>query len=138
MKTNLLAVLIMSVVLQTAPGQEPSRETMLAVKPVIAKGIDYDSPATLAEADRCKVVLRHDGKGWDLLDGNNTILRSFRDTNGDRVADLWIFYKAGRERYREVATGKNHRVDLGIGTESASQIRVIYREGILPYRLIDD
>ena len=49
--------------------------------------------------------------GWIVRDGNGRILRSFVDTNGDNVVDLWCYYQGGIEVYRDIDRNFNGKPD---------------------------
>jgi hypothetical protein len=88
---------------------------MLAVKPNAA-AIDYDQP-TDAEIQACRVVLEP-GEAWTLLDGDLVLLRRFVDKNHDGVVDLWAYYKAGNEVYRDVDTDYDGKIDHSEGVDN--------------------
>ncbi len=88
----------------TAPAAPPSVEDALKLEPR-HKGVAFDRP----QADELEGASIKQEKldGVDALvvrrpDGR--ILRSFADTNGDRVVDRWSFFKDGVEVFREMAT----------------------------------
>jgi hypothetical protein len=87
---------------------------MLAFKPNAA-GIDYDQP-TGAEIDACRVVLEP-GEAWMLLDRNLVLLRRFVDKNHDGIADLWAYYKSGKEVWRDVDTDYDGKIDHSEGVD---------------------
>jgi thiol-disulfide isomerase/thioredoxin len=89
----------------------PSVADALALQPR-QKNVDYDRPAADAVA-RC-------GIGQEKVDGvtalvvrgpGGEILRSFADTNGNRVVDRWSFYKDGLEVYRDVDSDHDTKAD---------------------------
>ncbi len=97
----------------------PSAKAALALKPVQA-AVDYETvPA--AEIDQCEVEdLKIKGwSGWEVLDGNGSVLRRFADTNQDKKVDLWCYFKFGIEVYRDVDADFNGKADqyrwLGTG-----------------------
>ncbi len=89
----------------------PSAKAALALTPV-QKGVDYEKiPDEMA--DKCRVVDidRKGWSGWQVIDGNGSILRTFADTNADKKVDLWSYYKFGVEIYRDVDENHNGKAD---------------------------
>lgn len=97
----------------------PARD-ILAFKPD-QPGVQYDQPAD-DEVESCRVVLEA-GAAWSLLSREGVLLRRFEDTNRDGKVDVWRYYKAGNETYRDVDTDHDGRVDAGnrpqIGTRAS-------------------
>lgn len=89
----------------------PTAKAALALTPV-QKGVDYEIvPAEMVE--KCSVVDidRKGWSGWQVIDGDGSILRMFADTNADKKVDLWSYYKFGVEIYRDVDANHNGKAD---------------------------
>jgi thiol-disulfide isomerase/thioredoxin len=48
---------------------------------------------------------------WVVRGPRGEVLRSFADTNGDRVVDRWSYYKDGSEVYRDIDSNHNAKAD---------------------------
>jgi peroxiredoxin len=92
---------------------QPSVEQMLSYKPR-QEGVACSTP-TKEEQANCKVTLekstRPGASGWVLLDGQGRKLRRFFDSNGDKVIDIWSYYKDGVEVYRELSSRFDDHAD---------------------------
>ncbi|MFV1966143.1 MAG: redoxin family protein [Pirellulaceae bacterium] len=75
-------------------------------------GVDFDQP-TPEEVEKCTLKSQDTagGSGWIVFDESGRILRRFLDSNGDNKIDLWCYYKAGIEVYRDVDSDFNERAD---------------------------
>ncbi len=89
----------------------PSAEDALKIEPR-QKNVDCDRPAAAA-VKQCTI-------GQEKIDGvsalvvrgpGGEILRSFADTNGNRVVDRWSFYKDGMEVYRDIDSDHDTKSD---------------------------
>jgi len=90
---------------------QPTVEYALGLAPV-QKGIAY---AIVPEDQVAKVTLKMEkdagGSAWVVRNGAGEKLRSFADTNGDRVVDRWSYYRDGIEVYRDIDSNHNAKPD---------------------------
>ena len=91
------------------PAAQPTVEYALGLKPY-QQDIDYDQP-TGDEASGATIKMEKEGgvTAWVVRDARGQILRSFADTNGDRVVDRWSYYRDGQEVYRDIDANFNRR-----------------------------
>lgn len=69
-------------------------------------GAEYDSPK---EFDSLRVTQLSDCS--ELVDKQGKTYRRFIDSNGDKKFDIWIYFKDGRETYRDVDKNYDSLVD---------------------------
>jgi thiol-disulfide isomerase/thioredoxin len=89
----------------------PSAEQALKLRPVQAD-VEYDVPT----GESIKGCTISGGKvngasGWIVRDATGHLLRSFVDSNGDNVVDLWCYYRNGVEVYRDIDSNFNGKAD---------------------------
>ena len=91
--------------------QKPQVANALKYKPIQA-GIDYDIPDEAA-VKNCSLELFKAGKtsGWEVRDGDKTVLRRYLDTNADKQVDQWCYFKNGIEIYRDIDSDHNKNAD---------------------------
>ena len=94
-----------------AAAAQPTVDYALGLAP-FQKNVDYDRvPADQVKA--CTIKMEKEGglSAWVVRGPRGEILRSFADTNGDRVVDRWSYYKDGAEVYRDVDANHNAKAD---------------------------
>jgi thiol-disulfide isomerase/thioredoxin len=98
-------------VLDSANGAKPTADQALRLKP-IQRDVDLESP-TGDEVSKCTVqgMSEQGAAGWIVRNGAGQLLRRFLDTNGDSKLDLWCYYKAGVEVYRDIDADFNGKAD---------------------------
>src|SRR5438477_4365806 len=89
----------------------PTAEQALKLRPVQAD-VEYDTPT----GESIKGCTISGGKvngasGWLVRDASGHLLRTFVDTNGDNVVDLWCYYHNGIEVYRDIDCNFNGKAD---------------------------
>ena len=90
---------------------EPTLEYALSLKPT-QTGLTYDVPAENERAGlEVKTVASSAGTGWVVTNESGQLLRKFVDTNKDGKVDLWCYYRAGVEVYRDIDTDGNNSAD---------------------------
>jgi len=91
----------------------PTVEYAMGLEP-IQRGVevDYDrlSPDEYATAS-IKMEKGKGGTAWVVRAADGRLLRSFADTDGDRVVDRWSYYKDGIEVYRDIDSDHNSKAD---------------------------
>ena len=93
------------------PAAQPTVEYALGLKP-FQKDVDYDQPAgDTASGATIKMEKEGGVTAWVVRDARGQILRSFADTNGDRVVDRWSYYRDGQEVYRDIDANFNAKAD---------------------------
>jgi len=117
------SVAILSLLAALAPpvaaAAQPTVEYALGLSP-FQKNVDYDRVAP-DQMKACTIKMEKEGglNAWLVRGPRGEILRSFADTNGDRVVDRWSYYKDGAEVYRDVDSNHNAKADqarwLGAG-----------------------
>jgi thiol-disulfide isomerase/thioredoxin len=94
-----------------ASAQSPSVEEALGLKP-IQRAVDYEK---VTSADTSKLTLEpitdKGRSGWVLKGSDGRVLRRFVDTNSDGATDLWCYFQAGVEVYRDVDSDFDKRAD---------------------------
>ncbi|MFM8633443.1 MAG: redoxin domain-containing protein [Planctomycetia bacterium] len=97
--------------LAAASAAQPTVEYALGLKP-FQQGIDYDQ-LSAEEAKKSTIKMEKEGgvTAWVVRGPREEVLRSFADTNGDRVVDRWSYYKDGIEVYRDVDANHNAKAD---------------------------
>jgi thiol-disulfide isomerase/thioredoxin len=93
------------------PAAQPTVEYALGLMPY-QQDVDYDQP-TGDEASGATIKMEKEGgvTAWVVRDAAGQILRSFADTNGDRVVDRWSYYRDGQEVYRDIDANFNAKAD---------------------------
>lgn len=116
--TATLALLIAAVP-AAASAAQPTVDYALGLSP-FQKNVDYDRvPADQVKA--CTIKMEKEGglNAWVVRGPRGEVLRSFSDTNGDRVVDRWSYYRDGAEVYRDIDSNHNAKADqarwLGAG-----------------------
>ena len=95
----------------TAAEAAPSVADALELRPV-QKGISYRTP-TEAEVEHCTIKPEKvDGStAWVVRGPDGNLLRQFADSDGDNVVDMWCYYQAGLEVYRDIDSDHNGKAD---------------------------
>ncbi len=90
---------------------QPTVEYALGLAPV-QKGVAY-SQVKPDEAAKVTLKMEKDagGSAWVVRGPSGEKLRSFSDTNGDRVVDRWSYYRDGIEVYRDIDANHNAKPD---------------------------
>ena len=90
---------------------QPTVEYAMGLAP-FQKNVDYDRPAA-SEAKESTIKMEKQGSitAWVVRGPRGDVLRSFADTNGDRVVDRWSYFKNGVEVYRDVDSNFNAKAD---------------------------
>lgn len=93
------------------PAAQPTVEYALGLKPY-QQDVEYDQ-ATGDQAGGATIKMEKEGgvTAWVVRNGQGQILRSFADTNGDRVVDRWSYYRDGQEVYRDIDANFNAKAD---------------------------
>ena len=76
--------------------------------------VDYAQPTELQLLRLISLSGNETGKrypGFELTDSNGNTLREFLDTNRDGNLDIWIYFKDGRETYRDVDRNFDGKID---------------------------
>jgi thiol-disulfide isomerase/thioredoxin len=98
---------------------QPTVEYALGLKPYQGD-VDCDQPTgERAAGATIKMEKEGDVTAWVVRDAAGQILRSFADTNGDRVVDRWSYYKDGQEVYRDIDANFNAKADQARWLNSA-------------------
>jgi hypothetical protein len=98
---------------------QPTVEYALGLSP-FQKNVEYDK-VTPEQAKSCTIKMEKEGgqNAWVVRGSRGEMLRSFADTNGDKVVDRWSYYKDGAEVYRDIDSNHNAKADqarwLGAG-----------------------
>jgi thiol-disulfide isomerase/thioredoxin len=89
----------------------PTVEYALGLAPV-QPSVDYDRPAADA-ATRATIKMEVQGglNAWVVRGAGGEVLRSFADTNNDRVVDRWSYFKDGIEVYRDIDSDFDSKPD---------------------------
>jgi thiol-disulfide isomerase/thioredoxin len=100
---------------------QPTVDYALGLAP-FQKNIDVDYDRVSPEqAKACTIKMEKEGglNAWVVRGPRGEVLRSFADTNGDRVVDRWSYYRDGAEVYRDIDSNHNTKADqarwLGAG-----------------------
>jgi hypothetical protein len=102
-----------------AHAAQPTVDYALGLVP-FQKNVEYDRVAA-DQVKACTIKMEKEGglNAWVVRGPRGEVLRSFSDTNGDRVVDRWSYYKDGAEVYRDVDSNHNTKADqarwLGAG-----------------------
>lgn len=104
---------VFCVALSTAGAADPTPEAALsdAISPV-QKDVDYAKVAE-GEISKCEVKSTKENGwvGWYVLGPNGEKLRRFADTDNNKSIDLWCYYQAGIEVYRDIDSDNNGKAD---------------------------
>ena len=94
-----------------AAAAQPTVEYALGLAP-FQKNIDYDK-LTPDQAKGATLKLEKEGglNAWVVRGSRGEVLRSFADTNGDKVVDRWSYFKDGIEVYRDIDADFNSKAD---------------------------
>ncbi|MEM6329957.1 MAG: hypothetical protein AAF790_06885 [Planctomycetota bacterium] len=110
------AVPVVVAVLALPPGvagaaPPPSAAQALGLTP-IQQRVDYTTP-TGADAKACTVQPEKSGSrtAWVVRTAGGEVLRRFIDTNADNFVDIWSYYQAGVEVYRDIDSDFNKKPD---------------------------
>ena len=93
---------------------DPPAAKMLEIKPTLALGVEFDTPADPAAIAACKVeTATEQGRavGYVLRDGQGKLLRKFLITNGGDKLNQWSYFLDGFEVYRESDLDGDRRLD---------------------------
>jgi thiol-disulfide isomerase/thioredoxin len=106
-----LVVICLAGAATVAAAAQPTVEYALGLKPFQA-GVDYDRPSA-DDAKNCTIKMEKEGgvTAWVVRGPRGEVLRSFADTNGDRVVDRWSYFKDGLETYRDIDADFNAKAD---------------------------
>ncbi len=90
---------------------QPTVEYALGLSP-FQKNVDFDT-LTAEQAKGATLKMEKEGglNAWVVRGPRGEVLRSFADTNGDRVVDRWSYYKDGVEVYRDIDADFNAKAD---------------------------
>jgi len=90
---------------------QPTVEYALGLSP-FQKNVDYDK-LTPEQAKSATLKMEKEGglSAFVVRGPRGEVLRSFADTNGDRVVDRWSYYKDGMEVYRDIDADFNAKAD---------------------------
>lgn len=104
------AAILVAASTATASAQ-PTVDYALGLSP-FQKNVDFDK-VTAEEAKNCSIKMEKEGgvNAWVVRGPRGEVLRSFADTNGDRVVDRWSYYKDGAEVYRDIDSNHNAKAD---------------------------
>jgi len=94
-----------------AAAAQPTVEYALGLAP-FQKNIDYDK-LTPDQAKGATLKMEKEGglNAWVVRGSRGEVLRSFADTNGDKVVDRWSYFKDGMEVYRDIDADFNSKAD---------------------------
>jgi thiol-disulfide isomerase/thioredoxin len=103
--------LVLASTASSAMAATPSVEEALKLTPM-QRDVDFDQPSA-AEAAKSTIKAEQLGNqtGWVVRNASGQILRRFVDTNADNVVDLWSYYSAGIEVYRDIDQNFNGKAD---------------------------
>lgn len=104
------AAILVAALAATASAQ-PTVEYALGLSP-FQKNVDFDK-VSAEDAKNCSIKMEKEGgvNAWVVRGPRGEVLRSFADTNGDRVVDRWSYYKDGAEVYRDIDSNHNAKAD---------------------------
>jgi thiol-disulfide isomerase/thioredoxin len=107
----LLAAVVLFTALAATASAQPTVEYALGLSP-FQKNVDFDKVAA-DDARNCSIKMEKEGgvNAWVVRGPRGEVLRSFADTNGDRVVDRWSYYKDGSEVYRDIDSNHNAKAD---------------------------
>lgn len=107
----LVAAAILVAALAATASAQPTVEYALGLSP-FQKNVDFDK-VSADDAKNCSIKMEKEGgvNAWVVRGPRGEVLRSFADTNGDRVVDRWSYYKDGSEVYRDIDSNHNAKAD---------------------------
>jgi thiol-disulfide isomerase/thioredoxin len=107
----LFAAAVLFTALAATASAQPTVEYALGLSP-FQKNVDFDKVAA-EDARNCSIKMEKEGgvNAWVVRGPRGEVLRSFADTNGDRVVDRWSYYKDGSEVYRDIDSNHNAKAD---------------------------
>jgi thiol-disulfide isomerase/thioredoxin len=107
----LFAAAVLFTALAATASAQPTVEYALGLSP-FQKNVDFDK-VTAEDARNCSIKMEKEGgvNAWVVRGPRGEVLRSFADTNGDRVVDRWSYYKDGSEVYRDIDSNHNAKAD---------------------------
>ena len=107
----LFAAAVLFISLAGTASAQPTVEYALGLSP-FQKNVDFDK-VTAEDARNCSIKMEKEGgvNAWVVRGPRGEVLRSFADTNGDRVVDRWSYYKDGSEVYRDIDSNHNAKAD---------------------------
>ena len=90
---------------------QPTVEYALGLAP-FQKNVDYDK-LTADQAKGATLKMEKEGglNAWMVRGPRGEVLRSFADTNADKVVDRWSYFKDGMEVYRDIDADFNAKAD---------------------------
>jgi thiol-disulfide isomerase/thioredoxin len=90
----------------------PSAREALVLTPVQKDSITWDL-VTEKELEQCRLeqVSGDGGSGYEVYSGSGVLLRRFLDTNQDKRLDVWSYFGAGVEVYRDIDSNFNGNAD---------------------------
>jgi thiol-disulfide isomerase/thioredoxin len=106
-KHKLLASLALLMTCGATAAAAPTVQDALSVPP-LQRDVDIAHPEP---AEIAKCTIKTEGQGWVVRDSGGQILRTFTDTNNDKVVDRWSFYKDGVEVFRNIDSNSNKIAD---------------------------
>jgi len=108
---SLLVATVLFTAFAAAASAQPTVDYALGLSP-FQKNVDFDK-VTADEAKNCSIKMEKEGgvNAWVVRGPRGEVLRSFADTNGDRVVDRWSYYKDGSEVYRDIDSNHNAKAD---------------------------
>ncbi|MEM6471334.1 MAG: hypothetical protein AAF802_17365 [Planctomycetota bacterium] len=112
----------------------PPVEAMLMFAPVMGDvEIDTPTPERIGKLV-VKRIAKNDLTGWQLQDQHRAVLRRFLDTNGDNKVDRWIYFRDGREVYRDADTDYDGTADTArrtfrIRKDRNGELAIVSRKG---------
>jgi thiol-disulfide isomerase/thioredoxin len=89
----------------------PTVEYALGLEP-FQPGVEYDQ-LSAGEADKATISMEKGagGSAWVVRAEDGRVLRTFSDTNNDRVVDRWSYFRNGIEVYRDIDSDNNSKAD---------------------------
>ena len=106
-----LVAAVLTALLGGVASAQPTVEYALGLSP-FQKNVDFDR-VTADQAKSCSIKMEKEGgvNAWVVRGPRGEVLRSFADTNADRVVDRWSYYKDGSEVYRDIDSNHNAKAD---------------------------
>jgi thiol-disulfide isomerase/thioredoxin len=102
---------VLSALVAATAEAQPTVDYALGLAP-FQKNVEYDR-VTPEQAKNCTIKMEKEGgvNAWVVRGPRGEVLRSFADTNADRVVDRWSYYKDGSEVYRDIDSNHNAKAD---------------------------
>jgi tetratricopeptide (TPR) repeat protein len=109
--TVILSAAIGQVVGNASAADAPTPAQALTLTP-IQPLVEYATP-TKEEMAQCTIRAEKENNvtAWVVRNRQGEILRRFADTNNDNVVDMWCYYLAGLEVYRDIDSNFNGKAD---------------------------